>query len=487
MKFINICWRLKPLLSFLIIFASVAAKAQQLRETIHLDLSDGLDQNTVFAMTEDSLGAIWIGTPGGLHRYNGAELVPKYNIEETVLDLHVHGRYVFCLTIAGLHRIDITNHEILQLDFTSKDYFNIRYFETCIALLANIQDHSLFLSYDLKEIQMPELSKLRLSVDGDKRGSIDTEVGKFYAGPQGAYYIQKNDTHFITKAYCPQQLEYNNKIFIASHEGLWEVKLADSLVRKKLVYTKDRIECLFIDQNRNLWVGSSANGVYMFHRNSLNSEFYPVEDDDGSLVPCWAIFQSETETFVGTSNGVRIIDGAPNHPLVKKTNGIACYSGIFGDEFLLIGTAADGIYRFSNSNMKRVFFNNREALDNTIIYMIKNSNGFLACTKRSFVQLDKYGDFLFQRVYNEVPMASYAMWIEQVDEGYRCASTTGISWLTDDLKQKHMTRHDNARVFNMCDDSVCVSMDGGLYRLKPDSTLVQSTFPDNQLLSIINK
>jgi hypothetical protein len=225
----------------------------------------------------------------------------------------------------------------------------------------------------------------------------------------------------------------------------------------------------------------------MFHRNSLISEFYPVEDDDGSLIPCWAIFQSETETFVGTSDGVRIIDGAPNHPLVKITNGMACYSGIFGEGFSLIGTASDGIYRFSNSNTKRVFFNNKEALDNTIIYMIKNSIGFIACTKRSFVQLDKNGEFLFQRVYNEVPMASYAMWIEQVEEGYRCASTTGICWLTDDLKQKHMSRHDNARVFNMCDDSVCVSMDGGLYILNPDSTLVQSSFPDNQLLSIINK
>ncbi|MBQ2090197.1 MAG: hypothetical protein II466_01145, partial [Bacteroidales bacterium] len=39
---------------------------------IHYNAADGLPSNTVYAVTQDAEGALWIGTRNGLARYDGA-------------------------------------------------------------------------------------------------------------------------------------------------------------------------------------------------------------------------------------------------------------------------------------------------------------------------------------------------------------------------------------------------------------------------------
>ena len=61
------------LLLFFFFFYSLLAEAQQNNEYIfrHIDQRDGLLHNSVFAITQDSKGFIWISTANGLQRYDG--------------------------------------------------------------------------------------------------------------------------------------------------------------------------------------------------------------------------------------------------------------------------------------------------------------------------------------------------------------------------------------------------------------------------------
>ena len=42
----------------------------------HITIDDGLSQSTINCMMQDSEGFIWIGTQGGLNRYNGSSKHP---------------------------------------------------------------------------------------------------------------------------------------------------------------------------------------------------------------------------------------------------------------------------------------------------------------------------------------------------------------------------------------------------------------------------
>ena len=62
--------RLTRIMSIILFLSSVyASKIEFDRYTI----DDGLSQNTVYEVFQDSRGYIWLGTQGGLDRFNGYE------------------------------------------------------------------------------------------------------------------------------------------------------------------------------------------------------------------------------------------------------------------------------------------------------------------------------------------------------------------------------------------------------------------------------
>ena len=63
--------RLRHVMSIILLLSSVyASKIEFDRYTI----DDGLSQNTVYKVFQDSRGYIWLGTQGGLDRFNGMNL-----------------------------------------------------------------------------------------------------------------------------------------------------------------------------------------------------------------------------------------------------------------------------------------------------------------------------------------------------------------------------------------------------------------------------
>ena len=59
----------------LLLVGALGASARDLVRFEHLTIDSGLSQNDVTAVLQDSLGFFWVGTSGGLNRYDGYEFV----------------------------------------------------------------------------------------------------------------------------------------------------------------------------------------------------------------------------------------------------------------------------------------------------------------------------------------------------------------------------------------------------------------------------
>lgn len=79
------------------------------------------------------------------------------------------------------------------------------------------------------------------------------------------------------------------------------------ILDKKNGLPNDKIVALYVDQNKNLWVGSSENGIYQVNAKTDNAKIYYQSNNSlGNKIN--SITGSENKVWVGTENGVLEFD-----------------------------------------------------------------------------------------------------------------------------------------------------------------------------------
>ncbi|UTW65237.1 sensor histidine kinase [bacterium SCSIO 12643] len=466
------------------IFLSIATKSQSLYSTQHLGMDDGLLQNTVWAIEQDYAQRIWLGSPSGIQLYNGYDIQTYQAISETVTKLHHRDSSMFVLTTNGLYKIDERSLQYSKYSFKTNDYYQSHFLDSQIVITDRINQNPIHLSYDLKEILDVHTSYPATNSFTFQLGSVTirgSENGTFYLNP---------DTNYITQNYCIKYLKYNtHRAFIASHGGLMELQLQkDHSISVQKHFTQYRVEDIYKDQNQNLWVGTAENGIFMIHRNALHTEFFKKENALHLPLSCWGFLTQKNNLYTVTAEGVHAIDVHTNSDdILHITKEIHCFSGNSNAHFMLIGTSKNGIYKLESGKIQHVYFNAQQALDNTIIKIISNENGFLACSKKSFIQLDHQGHFLSTHPYEFDPPRTYSMYFTKSDSGYLVSTTSGIYELDFDLNIQNAVKKDHAKVISMTaafkGSTWATSMDAGLLRVESDSLQI-IPFPDRQLLTL---
>lgn len=137
--------------------------------------------------------------------------------------------------------------------------------------------------------------------------------------------------------------------------------------------------------------------------------------------------------------------------------------------------------------MTEVYFNEKSALDNTILQIIENEQGFLACTKLSFVQMNEEGSFIRSIPYSTLGIGGYIMSLKVLPTQYIASTTLGVVHLTLDLKVVTQISPPDAQIVSsstlLDGESYFASYGGGLY-LEHENNLVSQEFPDVNLLEI---
>ena len=113
-----------------------------------------------------------------------------------------------------------------------------------------------------------------------------------------------------------------------------------------------------VDVNDNLWVGSASHGLFAIHNNTLNGDFFEVSDLNNDPIVCWQVFEHNGQVFACTHEGLKELNNnKEQHNLETLSKDFDVNCAVSQSDFLLIGTAMNGILKIENNSIQSVYKN----------------------------------------------------------------------------------------------------------------------------------
>jgi len=236
-KILNTFFRISFLCTLLLLFIvgsagfAFAQKNEELQlpklRVEQLGIEQGLSQNTVNAMIQDSEGYLWIGTDDGLNRYNAYDVtIFRHQREDSlsIIDNQIQSIY------------EDTNHNIWIGTIAGVSIFD--------------RKTQTFKSFYKKE--------------GTKNTLVDNDVNAITEDKEG--FIWLGTKNGLSK------YDYNNNSFtnyIATEED-------------SLLLGSNNITALAVDTNNNLWIGTNRSGINKWNLTNNEKKLYRLTRGDST-------------------------------------------------------------------------------------------------------------------------------------------------------------------------------------------------------------
>ncbi len=463
--------------------------AQSLQPTLIISKEDGLLQHTAWNIRQDALGRMWVGTQIGFQYYNGTDLQTLDYQREVTIGLLPTDSFMYCITVKGISKTNIYDFTYTERQFPIPDYYGMEYNDEGIFLRSSSGDDSLFYDYNLN------LHKAKVFRNGSfvkGASKVPFAEGELVSHTEGAYYVSGLDSTLLLSGFSPRIVSYGaTRAFVGAAGGLFEVKLVEEKISVLRHLADERVEELFLDKNRNLWVGTSGSGLYLVHRNTLMAEFFNFPNESEKQPTCWSMMEDGPYVLVGTSWGVESISSlGKKHPLVKLTKGIGCNTFIRDSNSIFVGTASQGIYRYDAGRLTQVYYNPKNVTDNTVVQFIKTKPGIVAFTKKSMVLLNTTGAIIWVKPYIDFGLSPYAMSARKNESGFVVSSTRDIWFFDENLNFTSSLVTDSIQVISSTLDFEgkmwCTSLNDGLL-VYDGQKMSKRPFPSNHLYGIIQE
>jgi len=258
----------------------------------HLDVNNGLSNNSVLSINQDATGFIWLGTKYGLNRFDGRTFKVFKN-DPGIKNSLSSNDFIKNLVLANNKKMWVVSTNSLDL-YHSED----NSFETFLPLNEGL----LKILQDSKgNLWIGSITKLKFKAANSKK-VIPIEIAK--ANLQVSALYEDNQHH----------------IWVGTSSGLFELYFSNKKLVTKRHYSSefkgnenaDQISCIIQDQKLNYWIGTRKSGIYFFRKNSSQPvHFEKNSSDKNSLVNNNVrkiLLHKNGSLWIGTQDGLSILN-----------------------------------------------------------------------------------------------------------------------------------------------------------------------------------
>ncbi|AOW11233.1 hypothetical protein EM308_03205 [Flavobacterium gilvum] len=257
----------------------------------HLDVTNGLSNNTVMCINQDSTGFMWFGTKYGLNRYDGHSFKVFKNDPKDKTSISSN-------SIIGRILVIKNRKMLIQINGVDLYHSNDNSFENIIPQKEGVNE----ILQDTKDnFWIGTKTQLKLkTANSNKIVTIK---------------IAKGDIN-VTELYEDNE----QHIWVGASEGLFELFFTN----KKLVIKRhlsslfknseniDRINTIVQDQNLKYWIGTKKNGLYLFDKKTMKvTHFVKNNNDKNSLINNSVrkiLCNKNGSLWIGTQDGLSILN-----------------------------------------------------------------------------------------------------------------------------------------------------------------------------------
>jgi signal transduction histidine kinase/ligand-binding sensor domain-containing protein/CheY-like chemotaxis protein len=335
----------------------------------HITIDDGLSNNHVNSICEDSCGYIWMATRNGLNKYNGITFITYYNkahIKHSLLSNFVNK--VFCDsygnlwigTNKGLCYYDeyVDGFVKINSHFLGKEIYSVYD-------LIEDEDQNLWIGtsaglykYDLKKREFIKIyhasSAVALPSDSVSCLMMDSRKNLWLSCYNRGFCILNTNTEVLT---CYDRKPADNK-------GL----------------SDRRINFFYEDKSGQVWIATHNGGLCIFNFRDSTFRRYSVDKDNAYTTRVRTIFEDKNgRIFIGTRGGLYVFNPASDkfklyadsrHKFSTLTNNSVVCSYIDRNNGLWLGTYYGGI-NYADMESKPFFY--YSAGENDPYFMNTNS------------------------------------------------------------------------------------------------------------------
>jgi len=287
--------------SFLFIFSEILPQTHI--SFNHLTVEDGLSQNSVYCIFQDTKGFIWFGTQDGLNRYDGYNIKVFKNIADDSTSLNDNFIFSIYEDLSGILYIETQSGAFHRYNPRSES-FQIVIKDSIDLTKAKVSSVLAQLQEDPGITWTGGLGK---GTGLERLNTITGQKTTFKHNPADPSSISDDKVYSVYR-------DRSGNLWVGTSNGLDRL---DELTDKFLHYRNDQnnpfsiadnwVWPIFEDSRGNLWIGTNKGGLSMFDRNSerfynfKNTPNDPTSISDNSI---FSIYEDRGGViWIGTDKG----------------------------------------------------------------------------------------------------------------------------------------------------------------------------------------
>lgn len=349
---------------------------------------NGMLDNNVTAIATDNTGNIWVGGPDGLSCYNGKRFThyslhaPDNSSPRTVKKIIPgSGNTLWCHTdrdVFSVHDKKVSQLPLPDSNLTitaiypSKDTLWVATNKGCIYRYHNKTWDSIF--FNFPGIPKAPITTLHFLKDRKERLLLATGNGLFYIKQDSVKAYRVSGTPLINIPFISIAQAKDGAIWLGTFSGAYRV--TDSTLMqytKKSGFTDNTVNAILSDNEGNIWLGSEGQGLFRYSGGQFS-----ILDERSSLPSEQIMSFAPTPSgklYLGTSDaGLFFYDNLNIIPIpLQKKDVYVSSLHADGEYDIWIGTGGNGLWRLKGP--ERIYYNTPEMPPNaTVISLYKDTS-----------------------------------------------------------------------------------------------------------------